>query len=306
MVNNAESRLLHVTDELQQHIESEPPSLLCHYTNQHGLLGIISTGDIWATSVNDLNDRSEFEYAKELAESLIASRIEDKIDERKKRHLGYLRNAVLNAGINICVTSWSSRIDDLSQWRAYSRTGTGYSIDLKGSVLRDFARAQDFILAACIYDKGTQESVLRSLIDENLAQNIEWEKKHPKPDKHEKFMLEQSGRNFAYHINRYASLFKHPGFAAEDEWRLISKPISVSRMDFRPGISTIASHFRFSLRDKCAHRGDKPTIRLESVHVGPCPEPELAQQKVRFLLAKYSPLLHNPEVIVSNIPYRTW
>jgi hypothetical protein len=305
MAHSTKSRLLHVTDDLQQHIEREPPALLCHYTNQHGLLGIISTGEIWATSVNDLNDRSEFEYAKELAESLIASRIEDEFDERKKRHLGYLRNAVFNAGINICVSSWSSRIDDLSQWRAYSGTGTGYSIDLKGSALREFARAQDFILAACIYDKSTQERVLRSLIDADLSQNIEWETVHSQTDEHERFMLEQNGGAFAYHINRYASLFKHPGFGAEDEWRLISKPINVSRMDFRPGISTIASHFRFSLRDGGERRGE-PTVRLESVHVGPCPEPELAQRKVRFLLAKHSSPLHHPEVIVSNIPYKTW
>src|SRR5579864_4722465 len=138
MVHNSELLLLHVTEELQQHIEREPPVLLCHYTNQHGLLGIISTGEIWATSVNNLNDRKEFEYAKELAESLISSRIGNESDEVKKRHLGYLRNAALNAGINICVSSWSSRIDDLSQWRAYSGTGTGYSIALKGSALREF------------------------------------------------------------------------------------------------------------------------------------------------------------------------
>ncbi len=305
MIQNYESRIHHVTDELQQHIEREPPALLCHYTNQHGLIGIISTSEIWATSVNDLNDRSEFEYAKELAESLIASRIENEFDERKKRHLGYLRNAVLNAGINICVSSWSSRIDDLSQWRAYSGTGTGYSIDLKGSALREFARAQDVILAACIYNKSMQERVLSSLVDADLSQNIEWETAHPQADDHERFMLAQNGRSFAHHINRYASLFKQPGFAAENEWRLISRPIGVSRMDFRPGISTIASHFRFSLRDGGEDIG-KPTIRLESVHVGPCPEPELAQRKVRFLLAKYSPPLHHPEVIVSNVPYRTW
>jgi hypothetical protein len=84
MVHNYESLIHHVTDELQQHIGREPPALLCYYTNQHGLIGIISTGEIWATSVNDLNDRSEFEYAKELAESLIASRIENEFDERKK------------------------------------------------------------------------------------------------------------------------------------------------------------------------------------------------------------------------------
>jgi hypothetical protein len=118
-------------------------------------------------------------------------------------------------------------------------------------------------------------------------------------------MLEENGGSFAYHLNRYASLFKHPGFAAESEWRLISKPMSVGNMEFRPGVSTIASHFRFSLRDDSEGRHG-PTIRLESVHVGPCPEPELAQRKVRFLLSKHRPPLHHPEVIVSKIPFKTW
>ncbi len=305
MAHNSESRPLHVTKELQAHIDREPPALLCHYTNQHGLLGIVSTGHIWATSVNNLNDRKEFEYAKELVSSLICACIDNEPDDRKRRHLGYLRNAAGNAGINICVASWSSRIDDLSQWRAYSGAGTGYSIDMKGSALRELARAQDFILAECIYEKSTQERILRSLIDANLVRNIEGEVAGSLADEHEKFMLEQNGGDFAYHINRYASLFKHPGFAAEHEWRLISKPINVSKMDFRPGVSTIASHFRFSLQDGSERRGE-PTIRIESVHVGPCPEPSLAQAKVRFLLAKYSPVLHHPDVIVSSVPYRTW
>ncbi|HHT9104390.1 MAG TPA: DUF2971 domain-containing protein [Candidatus Wujingus californicus] len=304
-VRSSESRVPHVTEELQRHIDREPPPLLHHYTNQYGLLGIVSTGEIWATSVNDLNDRKEFEYAKDLAESLISSRIKEESDELKRKHLGYLRNAAVSAGINICVSSWSSRADDLSQWRAYSGSGTGYSIDLNSSTLREFAKAQDFILAACIYEKNAQERVLRSLIDANLAQNIEQERSHPPEDDHERYMLEQNGGDFRYHINRYASLFKHPGFAAEDEWRLISKPIDVSRMDFRPGVSTIASHFRFSLREGGEFRGE-PTIRIDSVHVGPCPEPELARQKVHFLLAKHSPPLHHPEVIVSNVPYRMW
>lgn len=304
-VRGSESRVPHVTEELQRHIDREPPPLLHHYTNQHGLLGIVSTGEIWATSVSNLNDRKEFEYAKDLAESLISSCIKQEPDERKRRHLGYLRNAAAGAGINICVSSWSSRADDLSQWRAYSGTGTGYSIDLKGSSLREFAEAQNFILAACIYEPSAQERVLRSLIDADLAQNIEREGSHPPEGDHERYMLEQNGGSFCYHINRYASLFKHPGFAAEEEWRVISKPINVHRMQFRPGVSTIASHFRFSLRDGHEYQGE-PTIRLDSVHVGPCPEPELARQTVRFLLAKHSPPLHHPEVIVSNVPYRTW
>lgn len=305
MVHNTDFSHFHVTKELQQHIEREPPALLCHYTDQHGLLGIISNCEIWATNVNNLNDRTEFEYARELVLSLIKSRMEKESDERNKRHLGYLRNAAYKAGINICVTSWSSSIDDLSQWRAYSGPGTGYSIELKGSSLRELAVAQDFIFAACIYDKSTQERVLGSLIDENLNRNIKLEIEHPPTAKHELFMLEHNGGDFAYHINRYAAFFKHPKFEAENEWRLISKPLHVSKMDFRPGNSTIASHFRFSLRDDSEGAGE-PTIRVESVHVGPCPEPELAQRNVDFLLAKYSPPLHHPEVIISSVPFKNW
>lgn len=304
-VRGSESHISHVTEDLQRHLDREPPQLLHHYTNQHGLLGIVSTAEIWATSVDNLNDRMEFEYAKDLAASLISSRIKQEPDERKRRHLGYLHNAAVSAGINICVSSWSARVDDLSQWRAYGGTGTGYSIDLKGSSLREFAEAQDFILAACIYDLNVQKLVLGSLIDADLTRNIEQESSHPPEGDNERYLLEQNGGDFLYHMNRYAALFKHHGFAAEEEWRLISKPIFVSEMHFRPGVSTIASHFRFSLRHADEVQGE-PKIRLDSVHVGPCPEPELAQQKVRFLLAKHSPTLHHPEVIVSNVPYRTW
>lgn len=305
MVDNSDFNLLHVTEELQQHIDRDPPMLLCHYTNQHGLLGIISTGGIWATSVSDLNDKMEFKYAKEMTIALIARITEIETCEVRKRHLGYLASAAQNAGINICISSWSEKIDDLSQWRAYGGADTGYSVNFKGSLLNELAKKQDFILAACIYDKTDQENILYSLINKNLEKNIKNEEENPPKGGHEKFMLEQNGGDFAYHINRYASLFKHPGFKAESEWRLISKPLGAYQMDFRPGVSTVASHFKFSLRD-IGEQLDKLSIQVESVHVGPCPEPELARSKVRFLLAKHCPPMHDPEVLLSAIPYRTW
>jgi hypothetical protein len=108
-------------------------------------------------------------------------------------------------------------------------------------------------------------------------------------------------------MNRYAALFKDQAFANEGEWRLISRPVTVHRMRFRPGQSTIVSYFPFSLRDDDErHAVEQPVIRLESVHIGPCPNPELARSKVRFLLAKHSPGLHHPDVLSSDVPYRTW
>jgi hypothetical protein len=295
-------KLPHVTEELQRHIDEPPPAALHHYTNQHGLLGILTSGEIWATTITDLNDRKEFEHAKDVALRVISALLKEERDENRRRHLGYLRKAAANAGINICVASWSVRADDLSQWRAYGGTGTGYSIDMNGATLKARADTQDFILAACIYKPDEQERIIRSIVERNLEKNIRDEGSSIPPRDNDDFMLTENGGSFAYHMNRYAALFKHPGFAAEEEWRLISKPLPVTQMEFRPGISTIASHFRFLLRDDPS----ATKIRLASVHIGPCPEQELAQRNVRFLLAKHAHAAPRPEVVMSRLPYRTW
>jgi hypothetical protein len=165
--------LPHVTQEPQAHIDRKPPALVYHYTGQHGLMGIVSSGKVWATSTNNLNDTQEFEHAKYLAIGLIASRSHTEADPTIKRHLGHLQTAAQGAGINICVASWSSVPDDLSQWRAYSQGGTGYSVDVTGALLSKLAVAQDFVFAACVYDEDQQQQLMSSLIDAALARNLE-------------------------------------------------------------------------------------------------------------------------------------
>jgi hypothetical protein len=195
---------LHATPELRQHIEQDPPKVVHHYTSQLGLLGIITTGEIWATSVNNLNDSREFEHAKSVAIKLIDGQLMLKTDETAKRHLGYLRYAAETAGINICVSSWSTKADDLSQWRAYSgRSGTGYSIDMSGAALRRFAAAQEFIFAPCVYDVQEQERLLSGLIDADLVRNIQEEKKIADiPDRElaefQQRLIEDNGGDFGY------------------------------------------------------------------------------------------------------------
>jgi len=302
----------HASPELREHIEQDPPGVVHHYTSQHGLLGIVANAEIWATSVNNLNDVREFEHAKSVAVGLIEKRQERETDETVKRHLGYLRHAAQTAGINICVVSWSKKPDDLSQWRAYSGASTGYSVDMSGALLRQFAAAQEFIFAPCVYCADEQARLLNSLIEADLGRNLLKEKgivemADRERARFEQYLIEENGGDFGYHMNRYAALFKHNAFASEEEWRLISRPISVHTMRFRPGQSTIVSYFPFSLGEEEEQRAvAQPVIRLASVHVGPCPMPELAQSKVRFLLAKHSPALHRPDVLASNVPYRTW
>jgi hypothetical protein len=112
--------------EIDAHVSRSPPGLVYHYTDQHGFLGIISIGTMWATSIDALNDSQEFIHGKNLAIKLIEDRLHSETESTRRKQLECLLTAARHAGINICAASWSEVKDRLSQWRAYSRNSTGY------------------------------------------------------------------------------------------------------------------------------------------------------------------------------------
>jgi hypothetical protein len=295
---------LHPTKELDAHFQREPPALLHHYTGQAGLLGIVGKGEIWATSINNLNDFTEFIFAKNLAISLIEERIAAETNSVTKKHLGHLLTGAHEAGINICVASWSAVCDDLSQWRAYSHGGTGYTIDMEGAHLFALAAKRDFLFAECVYNAEDQTRIMDSLINKALAGVMALSAYSDTAGRPLLPHLQDSnmaGGDFLWLLHRYAAVFKHPKFEAEKEWRLISPPMSVGNMEFRAGRSTLISFHPFSLRD-----GDQP-VAVKSVHVGPCPDPDLAASKVRFLLAKHCAGGDDGRSVhKSSVPHRTW
>jgi hypothetical protein len=50
-----------------EHFKKIPPNFLYHYTGQAGLLGIIKTGELWATKIQYMNDATEFGLALTMA-----------------------------------------------------------------------------------------------------------------------------------------------------------------------------------------------------------------------------------------------
>jgi len=124
---------------LNQVIAPAPPKTLYHYTTQKGLLGIVKDKEIFATHNQYLNDRREFVHAVNLCR--------EEIEQRRKNFKGHssvaeylegLNNllALPFEGINVCVCSFSENGDLLSQWRAYSAGGAGFSIGFSGTFLR--------------------------------------------------------------------------------------------------------------------------------------------------------------------------
>ncbi len=121
---------------------SERPSgLIYHYTTQSGLLGIINSGEIWATHFRHLNDLQEFVYAmdplRRRVEELADGRWSEEEITRAMKAIQIENDAVkrvdLENDLNLFVASFSEVPDSLPQWRAYAHSEAGYSLGFDAS-----------------------------------------------------------------------------------------------------------------------------------------------------------------------------
>ena len=251
------------------------PTTLYHYTDQRGLLGILQSAVIWATSVRHLNDSSEFRYAMSLVDGETLA-MPYGASGSYGRFLDDYRTAVNEVrDESVYVTSFSRHGDLLSQWRAYGRPGDAYAIGFDSGLLDDLAARQAFRLVPCSYSREQHIELLRALFT-SLPEH------------------DRSPAAFAHGVRELAPSFKHEAFSEEAEWRLVS-PYRL-RPSFRPGRYFPIPYVVFELSP---HQQPLP---LAELLVGPTPQPEDALVAARALLDAH----HLPEVTVrlSQIPFR--
>jgi len=271
---------------LEEFRKRRPTSRIFHYTSQAGLVGIVKSKCIWATSIHHLNDATEFDYARGLLKRVIGEKSQDGVGTRLVRELNKL--IVGSARINLFVTSFSEKPDLLSQWRAYCPNGNGYSIGFKYAQLADQMSRQKFFLAPCIYDPVEQEKLIRELVDQAFTRA-----RAVASPKITEIANECLDKFFIV-----GPTLKHPSFAEEVEWRLISeypKFVGEPQIAVREGKSILLPYFQFRLAEENAHL-PKPRIV-----VGPNPHMELAILSVQFLMGTFQ-----ADVRPTTIPYRAW
>jgi hypothetical protein len=105
--------------------------LIHHYTDSGGLIGIIESRTIRATSVWFMNDSVEATFGWEQIEQFLASKSpslmhEDQVIQRALEYLRSLR--VRNDFPDSYIACFSEKENDLSQWRAYGR-GKDFLLD---------------------------------------------------------------------------------------------------------------------------------------------------------------------------------
>jgi len=103
------------------------PRIIYHYTDAIGLKGILSSGRLWLTDIESLNDTSEFRYAtrrgfarlKPLLPHPSQGKTLGEVIARKFQDLRSQR-----ADHYVC--AFSRTKNDAGQWRAYADDGQGF------------------------------------------------------------------------------------------------------------------------------------------------------------------------------------
>ena len=238
--------------------------ILFHYTSLNGLLGITESASIWGTNILYLNDTSEFSYAKGLLSNELKRFCEVNPDFNRKTNLdesmGYFFSEILEEKINkllpsqhfsFYVCSFSEERNLLSQWRGYTRNGSGISLGFALGSLEKCVKQAGFAIKPCIYDEGKQIEEIKVLIEKasdrfvreiGTAGNKEtaWDTKA-------KYITVDLMLEFI----QLAPFLKHPKFEEEREWRIMAnlKTAYVRRqIKFRPVTTWLCLTLRYRCR----------------------------------------------------------
>lgn len=285
---------LSVIEEL---LAEQPDSPIYHYTSNDGFLGIIQTKTLWATKLHYLNDSTEFAYAIGLVKENLNDRLRRKDDPCNDFYKKAIADLHSIEDVHIFVACFSEMGDLLSQWRGYCPNSVGYSIALDFTQLQEAMVKENFRLVRCVYNEERQ----RAIVDDLIASEAE---------SVDQTSVQVASMHLIHRIPEVAPALKHPQFAEEREWRLVSKrPVSIlnPQVRFRSGRWSLIPYYRFAL---CQ---DSNPIKVSHMYVGPNPHMKLAihaahaavwNAKVEFPPTRqYSPPF---DVRPSSVPYRGW
>src|ERR1700683_5599994 len=102
---------------IDQFLARKPTKALYHYTSADGLLGIMQTKKIWATSVQHLNDAQEYKYGLGLLREELDARLNAERGPRNERYGELSKSLQSEGGGPIYVACLLDQGDFLSQWR---------------------------------------------------------------------------------------------------------------------------------------------------------------------------------------------
>ena len=114
-------------------LDADDPELLYHYTDARGLLGILTSGHLWATEARYLNDASELDYTFQLFDEFVTGAIASSpsVLVEMLQQASTVGREAWRDDVLCFVACFCEDKDLLSQWRAYAHGVGGYAIGFK-------------------------------------------------------------------------------------------------------------------------------------------------------------------------------
>jgi hypothetical protein len=295
---------------------SSVPEVLYHYTDTSGLLGIVTSGQLWMTDYEFLNDSSELKFSLDVAGSALESIDLQRYSLPTARFISEWRESLAAkvAGCRLYVTSFSEDGDNLSLWRGYALAG-GVSIGFRRDLLA-LGQMPDSILDRVIYSSEEQLRLLDVVTHLHLL-SIEWDREKGLPESRR---LEALSKDyFGGMLLRYLAFIKNPGFSDEREVRMAyiedqalyeRNHLKRATRRFRPRGRLLVPYIT-SNEDSVGSRVDvhggifkaeQFPLPLEQVYISPQPGPALEIRSIQEFLSAHG--FADAEVTTSVIPYR--
>jgi hypothetical protein len=186
---------------------------LYHYTDLHGLVGIVENHDLWVSHSRYSNDDEEMTHGLS-----VVRRALERATSTGTHDGVYLqtlsRLTEEPEGVYICCFCEKDNL--LSQWRGYGANGTGVSVQFAPKEFADVAGPDDthglLRFWKVFYQPNTQDDI----IDQAIT--------YYAPATNPGQSVQDLARKAADAIRFFIPTFKNKDFEEESEWRLIFTP----------------------------------------------------------------------------------
>jgi hypothetical protein len=283
------------------------PSLVYHYTNAAGFLGIARGRTIWATDYRFLNDSEEILYGKRLLEDAISERSRLANDSQDKFRKALYDFAHTYCGkfvrmFDVYIACFCEDGDALTQWRGYGEKGGGFSLGFERLTLMKSGpsfTSCNWHLRPVVYELVQQHAIINAGLDAIEAYFIDvWKSK-------------DYDSTSSFEVNLYGAIesvlgklfftcmagFKNPDFRSEKEWRIIyfCAPRSAPNVQFRESDNRIIPYVPLLLHSESE-------MPLKRIILGPTQTRAEVLESTEYALKTFR--YDGVEIERSGIPFR--
>lgn len=276
--------------------EAPLPIAVFHYTDAVGFKGIMESGKLWATDYRYLNDSSELRYifnlARQAAEDIFRYETTTGLAHEFLRYIATASPPYEDTVYWICC--FSELDNSLSQWRAYGGR-QGFSVGFPGDItlepgLVDVPGRQGQTPGITLLKVEYRAERHAEYVDALIRELIELcGSPHMQDYEETDVAISHISPFYFGQLERASYRFKHPDFADEREWRLLSWD-GRKREFFRVGV-TLTPYTEFRLFSASHPNANSNGLPLVAVRHGPTPLPHETKLAMdRFLLSQGYPV----------------